>query len=235
MSDKVSTETIGKNLSIIREKVAEAAGRAGRNVNEIRVMAVTKTFPLDYVKMAVDAGIGLFGENRVNEAFEKYILLKHPVELHLIGHLQRNKARTVARIFNCVQSIDKFETAEALNRKCESIGRTMDILFEINTSGEDSKHGFRNEDDYFACLERVMDLKNLKIRGLMTVGPLTDDKKRIRESFRSLKNLYERTRERYRELEFDILSMGMSGDYPIAVEEGSNLIRIGTAIFGKRQ
>ena len=230
----IEFETIRDNYSKIKENIEAACSRSGRGVEEIRVMAVTKTFPLEYVEMAIKAGFTLFGENRVNEAFDKYIQVSEPVELHLIGHLQRNKVKTASRIFHTVESIDKFETAEVLNNRCEAMGRIIDILFEINTSGEESKFGFWDEKEYFSVLERVMDLKNLRIRGLMTVGPLTEDEAKIRESFKKLKVLFEKTREQYPELNFDILSMGMSGDYEIAVEEGSNLLRIGTAIFGKR-
>ncbi len=228
-------DTIKENYQRVYEGVEEACKRSGRKLDEVRIMAVTKTFPLEYVEAAIKIGITLFGENRVNEASDKYFGVSEPVELHLIGHLQRNKAKTAARVFHTVQSIDKYETAEALNKRCEDMGRVMDVLFEINTSGEDSKFGFRDEDEYFAVLEKVMKLGSLTIRGLMTVGPLTDDVDKIREAFRGLKKLFDVTKDRYPELiKFDILSMGMSGDYQIAVEEGSNLVRIGTAIFGKR-
>ncbi len=230
----IDFETIKNNYERIRKNIKKVCDKSGRQVEDIRVMAVTKTFPVEYVEMAIKAGFTLFGENRVNEAFEKYIQLSEPVELHLIGHLQRNKVKTASRIFHTVQSIDKYETAEALNKRCDEMGRIIDILFEINTSGEESKFGFRDEAQYFSVLEKVMGLKKLRIRGLMTVGPLTEDKQQIREAFRNLRKLFEETKERYPELDFDILSMGMSGDYEIAVEEGSNLLRIGTAIFGKR-
>ncbi len=230
----IDLETIRDNYERIKENVRRACDRSNRRVEEVRIMAVTKTFPVEYVEMAIKAGFTLFGENRVNEAFDKYIQVSEPVELHLIGHLQRNKAKTAAQIFHTVQSIDKYETAEALNKRCGEMGRIIDVLFEINTSGEESKFGFKGEDEYFSVLERVMELEKLRIRGLMTVGPLTDDEKKIREAFNKLRVLFEKTKDKYPELDFDILSMGMSGDYEIAVEEGSNLLRIGTAIFGKR-
>ncbi|MCD6122746.1 MAG: YggS family pyridoxal phosphate-dependent enzyme [Spirochaetales bacterium] len=222
------------NIETVYENIEKAAVKAGRQKDEIRLMAVTKTFPLEYVNMAYSVGLKLFGENRVYEAYEKYIQLDKPVELHLIGHLQRNKAKTAVKIFQCVESIDHLETAQTLDKRCKEIGRTMKILLEINTSGEESKHGFKAESDYFKTLDKILLLTSLKPMGLMTVGPLTDDKTAIHESFSFLKKLFEKTKRDYADLNFTTLSMGMSGDYEIAVEEGSNLLRIGTALFGNR-
>lgn len=227
-------EELKNNIETVYNNIEKTTARAGRQLSEIRVMAVTKTFPLDYVKMAYSAGLRLFGENRVYEAYEKYLQLDKPVELHLIGHLQRNKAKTAVKIFECVESVDHIETAEALDKRCREIGRVMKILLEINTSGEESKHGFRIESDYFNTLDKILLLNNLKPVGLMTVGPLTNDKSAIHKSFAYLKKLFDKTKKDYPDLNFDTLSMGMSSDYEIAVEEGANLIRIGTALFGTR-
>jgi PLP dependent protein len=227
-------EGIGKNLAAVRERIGEAARRAGRDPASIRIMAVTKTFPRGAVEAAAAEGLALFGENRVAEAEGKYMGLPVARELHLIGHLQRNKAREAASVFQWIQSIDKPETAQALQKACMTAGRTMEILLEVNTSGEESKSGVRSPGELETLLEFVAPLGCLHVRGLMTVGPLTEDEPRIRTAFRSLKSQFDRIRDGRALPGFDTLSMGMSSDYPIAVEEGSTLVRIGTALFGGR-
>ncbi|RKX76189.1 MAG: YggS family pyridoxal phosphate-dependent enzyme [Spirochaetes bacterium] len=228
-------DSIESNIRRIESRIKEAAERAGRNAEGIRLMAVTKTRIREEIIAAYRAGISLFGENRVAEAEEKYKDLGIDIELHMIGHLQRNKAKTAAGLFKCVQSIDKLETAEVLNKYLETLNKKMDILFEINTSGEESKYGFRDKNEYFRVLERVNQLSMINIRGLMTIGPFTDNEQMIRDSFRFLRELYEETRSRYQFLEIDTLSMGMSSDFEIAVEEGATLLRIGSSIFGSRR
>ncbi len=231
----MNLELLKVNIEKVRHNIKDACKRAGRDSREVKIMAVTKTHPVEYVNAAILSGLRLFGENRVREAYDKYIQLDKPVELHLIGHLQRNKAKTAVRIFECIQSIDRIETAEVLDRHCKELGRRMRILLEVNTSGEDSKHGFRSENDYFLTLEKILKLENLKPEGLMTIGPFTQDKNAVRKSFAYLKRLFVKTQERFPGLDFYELSMGMSGDYEIAIEEGSTLIRIGTALFGVRE
>jgi PLP dependent protein len=226
---------LAQRLSEINARIASAAGRSGRDAAAVRVMAVTKTFPQATVLAAFAAGLRLLGENRVQEAEEKFTGLEGDIELHLIGHLQRNKARTAAGLFHCVQSIDKAETAEALSRQCESRGRDLDILLEMNTSGEESKSGFRERDDLLRGMEGIRALPRLRVRGLMTVGPLTEDGSRVRAAFASLAVLFREIAEREGLPAFDTLSMGMSGDFEAAVEEGSTLVRLGTALFGRRE
>jgi pyridoxal phosphate enzyme (YggS family) len=235
----LSQEQLDANLRIVRGNIAAAAERCGRSAGEIEIMAVTKTFPAEAVRIALQGGIRLLGENRVQEAEVKYGEYagdtdpdERDFRLHLIGHLQRNKAGKAARLFDCVQSIDKYETAERLQHFCALYERQMDILLELNTSGEDSKSGFRSEDELRACLDKTSALDRLRVRGLMTVGPWTSDKTSIRAAFRALRNLFDRLRAG--KLACDTLSMGMSGDYEIAVEEGATLIRVGTALFGRR-
>lgn len=227
---------LADNLRSVRERMAEAARRSGRDPGEIRLMAVTKTFPLEYIEAARQAGLTLFGENRIQEAQGKYRPLADDpqLELHLIGHLQRNKARIAASLFRCVQSIDKLETAEALNRHCADLEATMDILLELNTSGEETKFGFAEAEQLWRACERIARLGALRIRGVMTVGPFTTDRERMRRSFASLRECREGLQSRYPELSPDTLSMGMSGDFEIAIEEGATLIRLGTALFGHR-
>lgn len=226
--------TIKQNLDSIHEHIEAACHKVGRNPSEVRLMAVTKTRSREEVEAAYAAGHRLFGENRVQEAVEKYAGFHPDADLHLIGHLQSNKAKHVPGLFSCVQSIDKLKTAKELDKRCADAGISADILLEYNTSGEDAKSGFRSEDYFFAALEGILALQNLTIKGLMTIGPFTAEEKPIRESFAFLRDLYRRAAEAYPELKMDTLSMGMSGDFDYAIEEGATLVRIGTAVFGPR-
>jgi pyridoxal phosphate enzyme (YggS family) len=232
----IDDRTFIDNLDAVRERISSAAARCGRKAEEIRLMAVTKTFPLEYIETARRAGLTLFGENRIQEAQVKYRSLVDDsgLELHLIGHLQRNKAKIAASLFRCVQSIDKPATAETLNRYCGELGRKMDILLELNTSGEETKFGFPEPEQLWTACGQIARLESLQIRGVMTVGPFTTDRDRMRRSFASLRECLEGLRSRYPELSLDTLSMGMSGDFELAIEEGATMIRLGTVLFGPR-
>jgi len=225
--------TLAANLAEVRSRIDAAARRAGRDPASVRLMAVTKGFPRETVLEALEAGATLIGENRVQEAESKLVDLVDRCEIHLIGHLQTNKARAAAGLFSCVQSIDSAHTAAALNVRCEERNRTLDVLLELNTSGEASKSGFPGVDELAAGLEQVEKLSRLRVRGLMTVGPLTGDQGAIRGAFARLRQAFERLRADRNG--FDVLSMGMSSDFEIAVEEGSTLVRVGTAVFGPRR
>ena len=227
-------ETLRRNLAEVNDRIARAAVRSGRKPGEIRLMAVTKGFPRAAVESAMSLGVSLFGENRVQEAELKYLDLPGSFELHLIGHLQRNKARAATGLFRCVQSIDKTETAAALEARCAERGTTMDILLELNTSGESAKSGFLSRDALRAFFDGLAGYPRLRARGLMTVGPLGGDDAAIRASFAALRAVFEEIRSRGGLPGFDTLSMGMSGDFETAVEEGATLVRIGTALFGQR-
>jgi len=225
---------IGERVRMVRDSIREAAVNCGRDPATVTLMAVTKFHPTEAVRDAIDAGITCFGENRVQEARDKFEGRSDRIELHLIGHLQRNKAKIAASIFDWVQSIDRAETARALDTSLEQNGRDMDILIEVNTSGEESKSGLRSDDELFKVVDAIGVLKRLRVRGLMTIAPFTKEEKPIRTSFSRLRLLFEQLRRHYPELPLDTLSMGMSNDFRIAIEEGSNLVRIGTAIFGER-
>jgi pyridoxal phosphate enzyme (YggS family) len=241
--DTLPVPVIKDNLQTITRNIQAACRRSGRHESELKIMAVTKTFSSAYIEAAVECGISLFGENRVQEAAGKYTPLlstgafkQTGIELHLIGHLQRNKAKKAGELFSCVQSIDKFETASALDTAVKQIGRTMDVLLEVNTSQEETKSGVRDQDQYWELLDVILEkCANLKFRGLMTIGPFTGDTGAVRASFSSLRELFLKTKSRYPGISADILSMGMSGDYEIAAEEGSTMVRIGTALFGERR
>jgi pyridoxal phosphate enzyme (YggS family) len=227
-------EDLRSNIAKAKDRIARAALHSGRGPESVRLMAVTKGFPLAVVQEAIDAGLTLLGENRVQEAEQKFTGLAGAWELHLIGHLQRNKARAASALFACVQSIDKLETARALARCSAERGRTVDILIELNTSAEQSKSGYRGTEALLRDLEQIAGLPGLRPRGLMTVGPLTAEPDRIRAAFASLREAFAESGRRLGLAHFDTLSMGMSGDYEIAVEEGATMVRLGTALFGER-
>lgn len=221
-------------LPAVKERMRNAARKAGRDPAEVRLMAVTKGFPRETVQEAIASGLTLLGENRVQEAELKYGEPPAGCELHLIGHLQRNKARTACGLFSCVQSIDKLETAAALDSRLAERGTTLDILLELNTSGETSKSGYRSREELLSFLDSLARLSHLRLRGLMTVGPLTQDESAVRRSFATLRQLFDQIRAAGSPPQFDVLSMGMSGDFEIAIEEGATIVRIGTALFGRR-
>ncbi|MDC7124370.1 MAG: YggS family pyridoxal phosphate-dependent enzyme [Spirochaetales bacterium] len=232
--DNERVTEIKNNIDNINNKLNDAAIKCGRSFKEIKLMAVSKTKPVEDIKAAYDAGQRLFGENRIVEASEKFKQLPDDANMHMIGNLQSNKAKLAAESASCVQSIHKLKTAKEINKRAKSLGKKIDFLIEINTSGEESKEGYSSFDDLMRELEDYFELDSVNFRGLMTVGPLTDDTKAIHKSFADLYNYYQKLKTEYKDNEIDILSMGMSSDYEIAIEEGSTMIRVGTAIFGSR-
>ncbi len=228
--------SIASNLRRIRDAVAEAESRAGRKSGSVRLMTVSKFHPAEAVREAIASGQLLFGENRVQEAAEKFPAIlesSHGVELHLIGSLQRNKVKQIVRLASCIQSVDRSELLLEINRQAGSAGRVMDVFFEYRT-GEDSKSGYSTTDDLYRSLDLMDGLGSVRCAGLMTIAPFTDDRAAVRKAFVALRNLREECGRRYPSLDFSELSMGMSSDFDIAIEEGSTLVRVGTAIFGER-
>ncbi len=225
---------LSENLERVSHNIREAAARAGRDPRTIEILAATKTLGMAMAMEAKGAGIALFGENRIQEAIAKYPQNRTGYRLHLIGHLQRNKVKHIPGFFDCVESIDKVETADALNRRCRLDGADVEILFEFNTSGEESKEGFTEMDVLKSALDAVLEMQRVRLRGLMTIGPFTNDRDAIRTSFSSLRQIYDEIRPLVGEAYFDTLSMGMSSDYQVAIEEGATRVRLGTALFGKR-
>lgn len=240
-------EVMEAKLGEIAERIDVSAKRSGRDASDVTLVAVSKFQPLDMLYTALDCGVRIFGENRVQERADKSSKWNgEPVTWHMIGHLQRNKARKALELFDCIQSVDSFDLASALNRILLERSRTDEaegagddnrgkfpIFVEVNTSGEESKHGASPG----GCIELVERIAEecplLSIRGLMTIGPLTDDEREIRSAFVLLRSLAEESR-RASGAAMEHLSMGMTGDYEIAIEEGSTLVRIGTGIFGAR-
>ncbi len=238
-AERERVQRIRDNHDAVRERVGAAASRAGRRADSVRIMAVTKSFPADHALAAVAAGLGLLGENRVQEAADKHGdgsmhgECSRPYELHLVGHLQRNKARDAARVFDAVQSIDAVHTAAALERRCAALDRTMPILMELNASGEPTKAGFGAADDLLAAAEEIAaGCPHLRLAGVMTIGAHTDDEAVVRASFARLRAVHERLLGDHPDARE--LSMGMSQDFELAIEEGATLIRLGTALLGPR-
>ncbi len=225
---------IRQNIEKITEEIKEAAIKAGRKPESVKLMAVTKTKPVICVEEAYQAGARLFGENRVNELSDKFSLKREGSSVHLIGHLQRNKTKIAVRYADSIDSVDKYDTAFEIDKHSKALNKIMDILLEYNTSGEESKSGFISEKDFFEAVDRIRELGFVRIKGLMTIAPFTDSEKEISSSFRKLSSLYNSLSVKHPDLPLETLSMGMSSDFRIAIEEGSNIIRIGTGIFGER-
>ena len=233
-----SVSSVVKNLAAVRERIAAAARRAGRCPEEIALMAVSKTFPPEIIREAYHAGQRLFGENRVQEFADKLGALQElaGAEWHLIGHLQTNKAAKAAELFSAVDSVDSLRLAERLNAAAEKAGKRLPALIEINVGGEAAKSGVAPDS---AELDRLLaatpQLTALQFRGLMTIPPFTDDPQQARPYFRRLRELRDQIAARHLPgVNLNVLSMGMSHDFEVAIEEGSTCVRVGTAIFGER-
>jgi pyridoxal phosphate enzyme (YggS family) len=230
--------SIAEQLASIRERIEAAARRAGRNPADVGLMAVCKTFPASAIVEAYDAGQRLFGENRVQELADKFPDLAelNGAEFHMIGHLQSNKTAKAVEIFQAVDSIDSAKLAQRLNEATAKLGKTLDILIEINVGGEEAKSGVApDSSEINAILGQASEWTNLRIRGLMTVPPYSDDPEGARPYFHRLRTLRDRLVGRNLPgVQLDSLSMGMSHDFEVAIEEGSTCVRIGTAIFGTR-
>ena len=223
----------------ILEKISLACEKSARKPSAVKLMAVSKFHPVEEILQSYDCGLKLYGENRVQEACSKFseiLQIKSDVDLHLIGSLQRNKVKNIVPICSCIQSLDRIELAQEIQKQCEKIGKKINVLFEIHT-GEDSKSGYQNIDDVKKTLDYILSLENsfLVPTGFMTMAPFTNNESEIRNSFVTLRNLRDKIQSEYSDFNFSELSMGMSQDYQFAIEEGSTLVRIGTAIFGERK
>lgn len=230
--------SIKENLTDIQNKVQEAEKRAGRKPGSVKLMAVSKFHPDTAVQEAIECGQTLFGENRVQEAAGKFpaIIEKNPqVQVHMIGSLQTNKVKQAVQFASCIESADRMELVKEIEKQCAKINKNIEILFEIHT-GEESKAGFTSEEDLIAVLEECKNgsFPHVIPKGFMTMAPFTEDKALIRKSFVTLRELSQKMQAKYPMFKFEELSMGMSGDFEIAIEEGSTLVRVGTAIFGQR-
>lgn len=223
---------IAENIKYVRDRIAERCVKAGRDPQDITLIAVSKTVGAEAIKEAIESGIKDFGENRAQDLRDKAPLLPPEIHWHFIGHLQSNKIKYVVGTAKLIHSIDTLELAVEVNEAAQKRNIVQKILLEVKTSGEESKFGITSAEKLFAIAEAVKNLKNLDFCGLMTMAPLVDDEAVIRNSFRTLRKLKD-------ELEsagfiLPDLSMGMTGDFEFAIDEGATLVRIGTAIFGER-
>jgi hypothetical protein len=220
-----------QNIESVRQRIVVAAKKREISPEEIALAAVTKTVSPDIINQAVQHGIKIIGENKIQEARDKFTQINTPVEKHMIGHLQRNKVKYAVKMFDMIQSVDSLRLAEEINHRTET---RMPILIEVNTSGESSKYGCAPEQT-IDLLKQITSLPNLEVRGFMTIGLFTDDLEKVRPCFKMLKQIYDEARELdLPNSNISILSMGMTADFETAIEEGANMVRIGTAIFGPR-
>ena len=205
-----------------------------RNPEEIKLVTVTKTATTEQIEEAINAGIKIIGENRVQDAKKKYQIITAEVEWHLIGHLQTNKAKYAVEIFNCIHSVDSIKLAQEIDKRSLQFGKIMDVLVEVNVSGEETKYGIKSE-EVETFLKEISAFPRIRIRGLMTIAPIVEEKEEVRPYFRKLKELSEKIKSKNIEnIKMDYLSMGMTEDFEIAIEEGANMVRIGRGIFGFR-
>lgn len=228
----VNTARIAQNIRTVKEKIDAAAKRVGRDSDSVTLVAVSKTFPPEYIAAAVETGITDIGESRVQEGSAKIELLGPVARWHLIGHLQTNKARIAVERFSVIQSIDSIRLAEKISQEAEKQEKIVDCLVEFNSSGEESKFGF-SPDNILPATEKIVDLPGINLCGLMTIGPWTTNEGCIKKAFELTFNIFEMARKSIGE-QLKTLSMGMSSDYEIAIEQGSTMVRVGTAIFGDR-
>lgn len=224
--------TVADNVRDVAGRISRAAAKAGRRVEDIQLVAITKTVDIDMIREAIEAGVRVFGENYLQEARGKIAAIGHGVEWHMTGHLQRNKARDAVNLFDMVQTIDSLELAQELDKRARSAGKVISGLIEINIGGEGSKSGI-SEDELIPLLDSIKVMNNLTIQGLMTIPPYFDDVEKVRPYFKTLRDLSNKANDEGFSLKE--LSMGMSHDFEVAVEEGATMVRIGTAIFGERR
>jgi pyridoxal phosphate enzyme (YggS family) len=227
-------ERLAINLAQVRSNIAQAAERSGRSSSEIALIAVSKTVPIEAVKIAYNLGVTDFGENRVQDALPKIAEFRpQNMRWHMIGHLQTNKATKVVGAFDLVQSVDSLHLAQVLNRHAEKQGERLPILLQVNISGEESKEGMTPTATSLLA-RQIAALPAIDVQGLMTIAPLVEHPEEVRTVFRGLRDLLERLRQELPDCRWQHLSMGMTDDYQIAIEEGSTMVRIGRAIFGER-
>ena len=223
---------LAENLNLMRQKIAAACGRAGRDVNSVTLLAVTKGQPPEVVNEAARLGLTLFGENKVQEAKAKIPLCSGKLRWQMIGHLQSNKCRDAVELFSMIQGVDSLALAQEISKRAALAGKTMPILLEVNAVGEASKFGYRPE-QLLAELAQTNALPRIEVHGLMTVPPWSAEAENVRPVFQQMRELKKRC-EQILGAPLPHLSMGMSGDFELAIEEGATMVRIGTALFGPR-
>lgn len=229
----LSKEEIKKNVSMVEEKIQKACDRVNRE-NDVKLIAVTKTFPEELLSRCLAIGVTTIGENRAREMRDKYKTFGDQFQWHMIGHLQRNKVKYVIDKATLIHSLDSIRLAKEINKRAKKEDKIMDCLIQINAVDEESKYGFLPK-DIDDVVEEISKLDNIRIVGLMNMAPFFDDPEKTRPGFKKMKEIYDSLKNcDYENINMNYLSMGMSNDYEIAIEEGSNMVRIGSAIFGAR-
>lgn len=225
---------ISENIENIRKNIDAACKRSGRDPKDVLLLAVSKTVDVDRIKVAVDCGLNILGENRVQEIMEKYEPMGENVKWHLIGHLQTNKVKYIIDKVELIHSVESIKLAEEINKQAKKHNLVMDVLVEVNMADEESKFGVKPEETEGFIRELAL-MDNIRVRGLMTVAPNVENGEENRVYFRNMKQLLvDINAKNINNINMDILSMGMTGDYETAVEEGATIVRVGTGIFGKR-
>jgi len=225
-----------KRLENVLNRIKKAANAHGRDPETIRLVAVSKTIPADMVKEAIEAGVKILGENYIQETRKKFdALSSYPVSWHFIGHLQTNKAKYAVRLFDLIHSVDSLKLARELNKQTKKINKIQEILIQVNISMESTKAGVY-EQDALSLIKDISHLENLSVKGLMTMPPFFNEPEKVRPYFSALRKLRDQIKEEsIPNIAMDELSMGMTGDFEAAIDEGASLVRIGTAIFGERK
>lgn len=225
---------IKENLSRVKHNIVKACERVGRDPSEVTLIAVSKTKPISMMEEVLDEGTYSFGENKVQEICTKYEQLPKDVHWHLIGHLQRNKVKQIIDKVDLIHSVDSLRLAEQINEEASKKDLVVPVLIQVNIAKEDTKYGFM-EEEVFSALDAISKMSNVKVKGLMTIAPFTENPEENRVHFQNLKKLYvDINCKNIDNINMDILSMGMTGDYEIAIEEGATMVRVGTGIFGER-
>lgn len=226
---------VTENLKVVEEKIRKACERSGRERGEVTLIAVSKTKPVEMMEEAMESGIRVFGENKVQEILKKEVLLPEDVQWHLIGHLQRNKVRQIAGKVAMIHSVDSLRLAEQIQKEYEKLGQTAHILIEVNVAREESKFGLMPEETE-GTIRKIAVMPNIQVCGLMTIAPFVEDPEENRIHFRNLRKLLvDINAKNIDNISMKELSMGMTGDYEVAIEEGATFVRVGTGIFGSRE
>ncbi len=231
--EKLSIDIFAENYKIITQKIAQAAEQSGRKYEDITLLAATKTVDIDVINYAIDSGINVIGENRVQEFLSKYEEYS-PVEKHFIGHLQTNKIKDIIDKVSLIHSVDSYRLANEISKQAAKHGISIDVLLEINIGEEKSKSGF-SFDEAIEAVQKISQLDGIRVKGLMAIPPVCENAEQNRPYFSKMKKLFvDIASKKIDNSSMDILSMGMSDDYEVAIQEGANMVRLGTALFGRR-
>ncbi|QZY57141.1 YggS family pyridoxal phosphate-dependent enzyme [Crassaminicella profunda] len=224
---------IEKNIKDLREEIHEICSKIGRNPEEIQLIAVTKTVDHERINEAIHTGVEDIGENKVQEIMEKYNVVSS-VNWHMIGHLQTNKVKYIIDKVKLIHSVDRISLAEEINKRAKQHNKIMDVLVQVNVANEETKFGLANS-EVFDFFEKIQPLEHIRVKGLMTIAPYEENPEDVRKYFKMLKEIFEEIKTKgFQRVEMRYLSMGMTNDFKIAIEEGANMVRVGTGIFGRR-